>query len=411
VGKFRYTIASQAMGAFRHRFLDEKILVLPDTEITEMERRAYFGARCECGYIGKLPEGEYVRLDVNSMYPYVMRGRVYPTKVNNVLSSMSVESFGRLLLQRCAIADVYVCTSEPLYPYRQKKGVIYPVGKFWTTLCTGSLLEALKRGDILQVGRVQIYWKGQPFVSYVDYFLKARECYCDSGMEYEEMLSKLFGNALYGKVGQRVQEVVYDEYTEDGDFWREDFYSEVEDEEGYEEHLFHRHRVVMGKKETAHSIPSIAAHITDYARLLLWDYIDMIGWENVLYWDTDSILIKASAASSYDTYLGDGVPGFLKVDGRFHGGHIYGKKSYELDGEITASGLKPTAVWDGSFAFTQDQIPTMDGLLRIRSPHGVPKHVRKYQRRGRYFGGLVRMDGKVTPWDIDENIDVMPVTP
>lgn len=81
LGRFGNTIASQAMHAFRHRFMgDTKILVHNNKSVSELERRAYHGGRCNVFQRGVVQNTIY-KLDINSAYPYVMRNYPYPIKL------------------------------------------------------------------------------------------------------------------------------------------------------------------------------------------------------------------------------------------------------------------------------------------------------------------------------------------
>ena len=72
LGKFSLTKASQAANAFRHAFMDHKIVLHKAPDVTMLERDAYMGGRVECFRLGKQDGGPFVSLDINSMYSFVM---------------------------------------------------------------------------------------------------------------------------------------------------------------------------------------------------------------------------------------------------------------------------------------------------------------------------------------------------
>ena len=73
LGRFSPTRAAQAFAAYRHRFMDAKINIHSDPEIIALEQKAYIGGRCECFSLGIQKGGPFISLDINSMYPYVMK--------------------------------------------------------------------------------------------------------------------------------------------------------------------------------------------------------------------------------------------------------------------------------------------------------------------------------------------------
>ncbi|MEM4979009.1 MAG: DNA polymerase, partial [Candidatus Nezhaarchaeales archaeon] len=96
LGTFGVSIASLAFNAFKHRFLKHKILVHDNREAIELELDSYRGGRNECFRIGEVREKIY-KLDVNSMYPFVMRFNPFPVKLKRVLKDLTPEAL-RLLL-------------------------------------------------------------------------------------------------------------------------------------------------------------------------------------------------------------------------------------------------------------------------------------------------------------------------
>jgi len=133
LGNFQPTIASQAMTSFRHRFMKHKILIHGDERALAMERRAYFGGRVECFFLGEKHEDMY-QLDVNSMYPFVMQYSMFPIKPRFTFERPAPGLLGKLLEQGCCVADVVLETDEPAYPVRHKDRLVFPVGRFKTTL-------------------------------------------------------------------------------------------------------------------------------------------------------------------------------------------------------------------------------------------------------------------------------------
>jgi len=109
LGSFKPTIAGQAMQAFRHRFMSHDLLVHNYDDILEMEKLSYRGGRCEVFKMGSFDDITY--LDINSMYPYVMKSFDYPTKLVSSKISFSVsEENIRIAISKglYVLADCYL---------------------------------------------------------------------------------------------------------------------------------------------------------------------------------------------------------------------------------------------------------------------------------------------------------------
>ncbi|RLB83730.1 MAG: hypothetical protein DRH24_06540, partial [Deltaproteobacteria bacterium] len=151
LGRFAFTLAGQAFNALRHRFMTEEIVIHDNEEAAELELEAYFGGRCECFGLGRFRDKELFYLDVNSMYPYVMKEFEYPIRLYKVEHNPSINKLKFHVNKHCVIAHVLIYTEKPMFPLRLENKVIYPTGYFWTTLTTPRLKLALKYAKIIKI--------------------------------------------------------------------------------------------------------------------------------------------------------------------------------------------------------------------------------------------------------------------
>lgn len=203
LGNFSASVAGQAMQAFRHRFMNQDIFIHNNPVALELEREAYCGALVDCYLIGER-EGEFHMVDVNSEYPFVMRERRFPVKLLGVRRRPGVAELRRLLADGYAvIARVKIEADRALVPTVQEGRLVWPVGRFTTTLCTGELQRALEADQVRAVDCLAVYKQERVFVDYVDFFFSQRRVFQEAQDEAFAHCCKLFLNALYGKFGQR----------------------------------------------------------------------------------------------------------------------------------------------------------------------------------------------------------------
>ncbi|GAI81660.1 unnamed protein product, partial [marine sediment metagenome] len=115
-----------------------------------MERDAYKGGRVECFYLGHLNTEKHYVLDVNSLYPTVMRNNKYPVKYLHIKHNVTLKAFARLLKRKSIVAKVLIETDKPVYGVRRDR-LVFPTGRFWTSLCTPELKYAVKAGHLRKV--------------------------------------------------------------------------------------------------------------------------------------------------------------------------------------------------------------------------------------------------------------------
>ncbi|NIQ91320.1 MAG: hypothetical protein GWN93_20850, partial [Deltaproteobacteria bacterium] len=79
LGVWAPTLPAQAFNAFRHRFMSSDIMIHSHQKALDLERDAYHGGRTEVFRHGFFNTRQYYLLDVNSMYPAMMKHRLFPT--------------------------------------------------------------------------------------------------------------------------------------------------------------------------------------------------------------------------------------------------------------------------------------------------------------------------------------------
>lgn len=364
LGNFRPTIGSQAFAAFRHRFLHNKIYIHNNEEALALEREAYHGGRSQNFFVGKLPPDIYYKLDVNSMYPYVMRQFSFPTRLIKIKASPSLQDLEEELKSHCIIARVEIESPEPVFPLRGKHRIVFPVGRFTASLCSPELKYALEHGYIRSIFQMAVYAKRRIFVSYVDFFYALKVHYSQSNDLLRRQIAKLFLNSLYGKFGQRgfddrlIANAPLDEFCiEYGKFY--------ESEKRYS-------RITAGgsviqkirEGESYDSFPAIAAHVTAHARIYLWKLMQKAGRKNYFYVDTDSLLVNQKGFDNLSYLIDPDKIGFLKVEKSSSLVILKAPKSYRIGDDVKQKGIPKNAREIARDTYEVVAWPSFKGLLK-----------------------------------------------
>lgn len=344
LGNFSMTRASQSMKAYRHRFMLKKIGIHKEQDIINLERASYSGGRTECFKIGKQKGKHFVTLDINSMYPYIMKTYPLPNRLVNYRENYKVKDLEWLLKKYCCIAEVIIKTDKPIYAVKYKGKLIYPVGYFRTFLCTGGLKKALYSNHIKKLIKVSIYTKEYLFTDYVDYFFNLRNKYKEKNNHIYNNFCKLFMNSLYGKFGQRVYYQKYTKYHGNIMFNRSSYINTTTGKQGMETIIMGTHIIDTHEKLGSNTFVAIPAHITEYARLLLYDIIESVGLNRVLYCDTDSIKIKAKDMNMINYEINNKKLGALKVETISETLVINSNKDYTQDNSTKLKGIPKSAL-------------------------------------------------------------------
>jgi len=401
IARLCYTVGSTAMAAFLLRHYTTKIYIHNNKQAIQLERAAYKGGRVECFFLGDLNGASFYMLDVNSLYPFVMRNSLYPVKYIKIRHSGTPASLARSLKTKAVVAKVLIETDEPVYAVRRER-CVFPVGLFWTTLTTPELQYAAARGHIKAVSDVVTYKQENIFESYVDKFYTMRQEFRSAGnTEYQEFC-KYMMNKLYGKFGQK------------GEEWEK--IGDCPGEKDREELVFNMNgrrvsklRYLLGQVflmtgvgECFDSFPAIAAHVTGYARIYLWSLMQQAGAGNYFYCDTDSLIVNEAGLCRLQDKICESSLGGLKIDSIGSSVQVSGLKDYSFGAKVVLKGVRKNAIKVADGVYRQEKWPSFKGLLRSSEPETyVVDKVTKHLSRN-YTKGNVTQGGDVTPFVYDE---------
>lgn len=375
--KLRATAGSLAFNTFRHRFYNpddkkDKIYIHDWKKAINLERSSYKGGITDCFKIGSY--NDLHKLDINSMYPYLMRNKALPSKLlfysheNNYNQEQLFKIYSESVKKGygCIIKATINLDSDNAYILSRfkKNKCMFGYGTFEATLCQPEIDFILEHGKVLHIHEISVYYLKILFKEYVDFFYNVKKTAKKENNKVDEAFSKIMLNTLYGKWGQK--QIDYRELKIDDKFMID--YQEViklmllklfknnpkfnkYNDIAYlgkiltEGELY----IISGKlyllKQTEsnskESFVAIASFITSYARMLLIDYVKTAKRDNVYYCDTDSLMVNQQGYDNLKThqYIDEYDLGKLKSEG-YGIGTFYAPKFYDFDNERKAKGIK-----------------------------------------------------------------------
>lgn len=399
LGYFAVTFPSVAFNTYRHRFMKSKLLVHQKKEVIKLERDSYFGGRVECFKIGKFKGLHLAKIDINSMYPYLMMSKPYPVILNGITNNVSLASLRIYLEGSAACAKVELSTDEPVYVLKQKNKAIFPIGSFITTLSTPCLKYALAHNHIKKVITLALYKQDFIFKEYVDFFYRLRTKYKAQGNKPFEQLCKNLLNSLYGKFGQKADLILDESACDYNIISREDYYNIDTNTNCTKTQFFGRSTTVeKGSQEGINSIVSIASHVCEFGRLFLWETIKKIGIDNVYYCDTDCIIFDMAMVDIRQLQLDPTKLGAFKLEKEDSHITIRGLKDYSFGGKTVIKGISTKAVQLEPNVYKQTHFPGIWSDIRsgLNKPYVIHDLTKTLTRK--YTKGTVTNTGNVHPF-------------
>lgn len=413
LGNFSMTAAGQAFNSYRHRFMPAKsILIHGNSGLYDLEQKSYRGGRSDIFRQGRYDE--LVKLDINSMYPFVMAKFDYPTKPvsKEPIFGISLDEVIARMEEYFVVGDFDITLSgrEAAGIAVKRDKLIFPVGHIAHAYLTSPEIEfVLKHGTIDKVNFVSLYEKRNLFEEYVKYFYDIK----NNSKGPMKALSKLFLNSLYGKFGQRK----FGEIKQLADPASRSIMDSIDSNVFYDHN---NHKVmqigneiyeISGKKEepSYDASPIISSAVTAYARMYLWELMLSCGLDNVFYCDTDSIFTNREGYEKLDALglIDNKELGKLKVES-LGSAVLRGPKDYDwIDSETgevkqTIKGVPRNAIQkeNGDYLYNEWQT----GLRRYTNPiaEGIEVVQRSKHLKREYDKGFVDNDGLVHPLVLDE---------
>lgn len=401
LGNWKFTLASLSFNSYRHRFMDYPIYIPENTRETYLARNAYKGGRTECFYSGKATDGPFYKLDINSMYPYVMMVNDFPTNVEGYISKPKLWQVRRLLDKYALCGLFRVRLSIPWLPHKVNNKTCYPIGEFTAFLSTPEIRVLLDNQEIVECLELAVYRRRPIFKSFVEYFYKERMKWKHAGDELRSYMFKIFQNSLYGKFGQRGFNDKIIGQAPMGTYETSFYYDRISGAKGYVRQI--GVNVIRSEKqgEAYNAFVAVASHVTAYARIYLYTLIRLANRTNVYYTDTDSIITNNTGLANLRNYLDNDKIGLLKVEGQSEQIEIVSPKHYGFGKEWKIKGISKSATKLGKGRYQQEIWPRLNTLIKEDKEHYFNYTIVK-QLSAKVSSGVVGLDGFVTPFVVNE---------
>ena len=400
-GPVSMTLASQAMNTFSYRFMKQPIFIHGNEKVCALERAGYFGGRTEALHIGRYDRSQIFVLDVNAMYPAVMRNNMYPYRFKGSGRHLPLRALPDKLDRYAVVARVRLDTDEPAYPYRGVR-TLFPIGKFTTTLTMPELRYAVQHGHVREVLEWADYDKDDLFTEYVDTVLALRKQYAKQNNALYVFICKRLSNSFYGKFGQLSTEWIDAYHNGTVDSYAGIYHDTVTGKSSMERCFFGWVQREGDTTESRNSFPAICAHVTGYARMRLWSLMKRVPPHQLLYVDTDSLMVTPRGMKALAPEIKPKQTGKLKLEDVYKWIEIYTTKDYKSDKAVKLKGVPASAEEIRPGVYRHEWFPGFATMLRERISGEFPIITTVKTLKREYLKGNISKQGWVTPFTFQE---------
>lgn len=370
-GNWQVTGAGQAWAHWRHSHYTHRVLVHSDADALAAEREAMFAGRAEMYWWGKDVSMPAYEWDWQSAYLRIARDFELPTELVSRVNKLSIADYRKLTQKYAVLAKVHVETEVPVAPTRMDGKILWPVGEYSTCLWNPEISALLDVHAKVQIETAWLYRKAPVLHQWADKMLRAALIPATSQQQWKKYVAKHWGRALVGRFAARYQnwEEVCNLPWDDVNIgtWVDVDSGDVCDTAQIGRTLYRSD----GYAEAAHSAPQITSYVMSQARVKLWDAMNAIGLDAVVYVNTDSLVVTSVGHLRLQQIISTGHLDGLILKQRCRGVEIYGHQTAVLGATTKLAGCPSGArrttenTWVGECWSTLDHAVTTGELDRV----------------------------------------------
>lgn len=312
-----------------------------DPQIRALERRSYYGGRCEPFRLGEVNEKCYL-LDIRASYAALCAAIAVPVQPlrywpHGFDVAKPPDDDNRLFTADCVIK-----TDTPTYPLRYCGRVIYPTGRFFTSLCGQEFYHAMLNDKVERVTSAASYAALPALQGYAQWYMESRDAIGTNGLANMAGSLKSIFNSSLGFLARHGRE--WHQWSPAGcpPWW----FGKTMDPDNHGSvvgaHVLDRESEFLRiGHEPKNCAPIVHGAICAAARFLLHCLMGTAGKDNVIYCDTDGLIVTREG---YDNLLAEpGVCGTgygqLSIRAQSASCTINGQKNYKIGDKVVCAGL------------------------------------------------------------------------
>lgn len=382
MGNWQITGAAQSWATYRHKHLTHKLTVHNEPDIIAAERRAMWTGRCEAYWHGTLKGERVYEFDFKQAYPRIARDYSLPSKL---LGPMPPSYNWRSILssnKSALLARVRIDTDVPVVPTTRDGRILWPTGTFVTTLWDVELRAAIDAGANVQVLDGWLYRKAPILKQWGEWIIDRLAQPDDVVPAWQKAIYKHWSRALIGRFA-----MTYNQWDDWGGapasgVMRSRVWDRDKDET-YE--IMQVGTTIwqdMGRQEWQNSMPMVTGYVQAIGRVHLWDVMQQMPKESLIYVDTDSILVTGKHIADIEKIASGFRSAELRLKRAWDGFTVYGPRQIVTGQQVRVSGIPRIATQQDSTHFEGEVWETLIGAFRNGTVDSVITRDRKWEIKG-----------------------------
>lgn len=358
-GNWKPTGAGQGFAAFRHKHLTHKILIHDDQEVREYERQAAWTGRAEPWRFGSLQGGPFTEWDYRCAYATIAGDSFVPTRFRGEVINPHINYVRGGREHRKYLSCVQVETETPTVPCHSDGRIVWPTGKFDTVLWDNELRLAIENGAKVTITRQWSYDATPALQAWSEWCLGLVDNRSGDVPPIARVLAKHWCRSTIGRFGSRFPS--WEPFGESRQATpRLSGYVDWDTKEvGQLLEVGSKAFLSLGVQDHPQSVPQVMSWIMAECRVRLWHAMEVAGFENVVYVDTDSLIVDTAGNERLRVAE---LPG-LRRKSEYRTLTVLGTRQLVENGTLKAAGVPRGAVRTGQNTWSGEAWSSMAASL------------------------------------------------
>jgi hypothetical protein len=344
LGNWQPTGAGMSYSTWRHKFMDQKVLVHDDEKALGYERSAMHTGRAEAWRHGVLDGGPWFEVDMRNAYTRVAAESELPARLHYKTGAISQRQYEDLSSRFRVLCNVDVHTDVPCAPTPYQGRTIWPVGRYTSWLWDVEVNELLGCGADVRIRKAVVYTRAPLLSAWGKWVLSVIHAEGDDTPGTAKAWAKHCGRALIGRLGLRSPQ------------W-ENYGGNPEGEVGISYDVNYETKQVSrlmhigpdtfiegSRREGRDSLPQITSWIMTECRVRLWWAMEAAGFDNIAHVDTDCVIVNREGLRRLRAAYGASFGQLWQVKGQWSRVEVYGPRNLRTGRERRLSGVPTKAV-------------------------------------------------------------------
>lgn len=344
LGNWHATGAGQAWANWRHNHYEHKVLAHGRPDLMELERIAAGTGRAEAWRWGALSDGPYYEWDLPHAYPDIARTLEVPIIYSGTMEGASLRLMTHPPAGRRFLLEATVTQPEPVLGHNDGSGWVWPTGTISGVWWDHELKQAVDVGATVKVSACHMYLANVALKSWADWTYEYMGGRTPGTSPARVMAVKHQGRALIGRFGVR-----YDKWELDGAAQKPGYYTSwlhnMETGETLPMLVLGNKQYLAHEKEWGRdAVPQIMSAIMAEARVRLWELMRSVEEKNLVYVDTDSLIVNEAGNAILRDLVGYGEGWGLRLKRTHKALDIFGPRALLSAAGNKLAGIPKTAI-------------------------------------------------------------------